>query len=144
MSKSPTNFTVGINKNQNNSVFSNIDESVNDHDMNDRHNKMADEVQNASKILKQTGKLPISIDSNCLMSMQSGRDAQLVLRLFKTACLSYSASDVSYREHKLTRNQLLGMRKDLIVKVNEYMQSSGLHKEGAIYPRRYFDDLIME
>ena len=36
------------------------------------------------------------------------------------------------------------MRKDLIDKVNDYMQSSGLHKEGAIYPRRYFDDLIME
>ena len=36
------------------------------------------------------------------------------------------------------------MRKDLIEKVNDYMQQSGLHKEGAIYPRRYFDDLIME
>ena len=36
------------------------------------------------------------------------------------------------------------MRKDLIDKVNVYMQQCGLHKEGAIYPRRYFDDLIME
>ena len=36
------------------------------------------------------------------------------------------------------------MRKDLIDKVNDYMTQSGLHKEGAIYPRRYFDDLIME
>ena len=68
----------------------------------------------------------------------------MVLKLFKTACLSYQASDVNYREHKLTRNQLLGMRKDLIDKVNEYMQNSGLHKEGSVYPRRYFDDLIME
>jgi len=36
------------------------------------------------------------------------------------------------------------MRKELLIKVNEYMMQSGLHKEGAIYPRRYFDDLIME
>ena len=36
------------------------------------------------------------------------------------------------------------MRKELIIKVNEFMQQSGLHKDGAIYPRRYFDDLIME
>ena len=36
------------------------------------------------------------------------------------------------------------MRKDLIDKVNDFMQQSGLHKDGAIYPRRYFDDLIME
>lgn len=32
----------------------------------------------------------------------------------------------------------------MIDKVNDFMQQSGLHKEGAIYPRRYFDDLIME
>lgn len=36
------------------------------------------------------------------------------------------------------------MRKDLIDKVNDFMHQSGLHKDGAIYPRRYFDDLIME
>ena len=44
----------------------------------------------------------------------------------------------------MTRAQLLQMRKDLVDKVCDYMQNSGLHKEGAIYPRRYFDDLIME
>ena len=36
------------------------------------------------------------------------------------------------------------MRRELIEKVTDFMQSSGLHKEGAIYPRRYFDDIIME
>ena len=102
------------------------------------------EVEMANRMLKNTGSLPIAIDNNCLMCMQPGRDTQMVLKLFKTACLSYQASDVNYREHHLTRNQLLGMRKDLIDKVNEYMQGSGLHQEGAIYPRRYFDDLIME
>ena len=36
------------------------------------------------------------------------------------------------------------MRRELVDKVTDFMQSSGLHKDGAIYPRRYFDDLIME
>ena len=36
------------------------------------------------------------------------------------------------------------MRKDLVNKVSDYMHQAGLHKEGAIYPRRHFDDLIME
>jgi len=36
------------------------------------------------------------------------------------------------------------MRRELVEKVTDFMQSSGLHTEGAIYPRRYFDDLIME
>jgi deoxyxylulose-5-phosphate synthase len=76
--------------------------------------------------------------------MQDGRDTSIVLRLFKTACLSYAPTDVSYRDHKMSRAQLLQMRKDLIDKVNGFMHQSGLHKEGAIYPRRYFDDLIME
>ena len=105
---------------------------------------IANEYKNARDALKATGKLPISIDNKCLMSMQDGRDAAHVLKLFKTACLSYAPSDLSYRDHKMTRQQMLQMRKDLIDKVNGYMQESGLHKEGAIYPRRYFDDLIME
>ena len=36
------------------------------------------------------------------------------------------------------------MRKDLVNKVSDYMHQTGLHKEGAIYPRRHFDDLLME
>ena len=67
-----------------------------------------------------------------------------MLRLFKTACLSYQPSDITYREHTMSRPQLLQMRKQLIEKVNTYMHQSGLHKDGAIYPRRYFDDLIIE
>lgn len=76
--------------------------------------------------------------------MQPGRDTSLVLKLFKTACLSYAPNDLEYREHKMSRNQIIGMRRELIEKVTEFMQNSGLHKDGAIYPRRYFDDLIME
>lgn len=36
------------------------------------------------------------------------------------------------------------MRKEIIDKASDYMMQSGLHKAGSIYPRRYFDDLIME
>lgn len=54
--------------------------------------------------------------------MQDGRDTSIVLRLFKTACLSYQPTDVTYRDHTLSRPQLLQMRKDLIDKVSDYMQ----------------------
>ena len=76
--------------------------------------------------------------------MQDGRDTSIVLKLFKTACLAYAPTDVTYRDHKMTRSQLLNLRRDLINKVCDYMQQAGLHKENAIYPRRHFDDLIME
>ena len=76
--------------------------------------------------------------------MQPGRDTSHVLRLFKTACLSYAPNDFNYRDHKMSRAQVINMRRELVEKVTTFMQSSGLHKEGAIYPRRYFDDLIME
>ena len=76
----------------------------------------------ARDALKASGKLPISIDNKCLMSMQDGRDTQIVLRLFKTACLAYAPSDVNYRDHKMTRSQLLQMRKELLDKVNDYMR----------------------
>ena len=65
------------------------------------------EFKNAKDALKATGYLPISIDNKCLMSMQDGRDTSIVLRLFKTACLSYAPTDVVYRDHKMSRAQLL-------------------------------------
>ena len=68
---------------------------------------MSQEYKNARDALKATGKLPISIDNKCLMSMQDGRDCAHVIRLFKTACLSYAPTDVKYRDHKMSRSQLL-------------------------------------
>ena len=65
------------------------------------------EYKNARDALKATGQLPIAIDNKCLMSMQDGRDTSIVLKLFKTACLSYAPSDVSYRDHQMSRAQLL-------------------------------------
>lgn len=36
------------------------------------------------------------------------------------------------------------MRRDLIDKVQQVMDSSELFKKNSIYPRRYFDDLVIE
>ena len=71
----------------------------------------------AHQILTQTGKLPMTIDSNCLSCMAGGRDTQLILRMFKTACISYQPSSVAYREHTISRTALIGMRRDLIDKI---------------------------
>jgi hypothetical protein len=102
---SPANYNIGINKQQNDSMFSNLGESLTELPPEEnKHSNAINETANAREMLKKTGSLPISIDNNCLMSMQPGRDTQMVLRLFKTACLSYQASDVKYREHKLSRN----------------------------------------
>jgi len=80
----------------------------------------------AGKKLEQTGRLPISIDNKCLMSMQGNRDTSIVLRLFKTACLSYAPSEINYRDLKMSRHILLGLRRQLIEKVTQYMSNSGL------------------
>ena len=64
---------------------------------------IANEYRNAREALKATGQLPISIDNKCLMSMQDGRDTSIVLRLFKTACLSYQPTDLTYRDHTMSR-----------------------------------------
>jgi hypothetical protein len=66
------------------------------------------------------------------------------MRLFKTACLSYSASNVVYRGHSLSRGQLVSLRRDLIEKVVDSMISTKLFKSNVHYPRRHFDDLIVE
>lgn len=113
-------------------------------DVENERDTIRQEFSLAKQLLDDTAKLPITIDNKCLMSMQPGRDTSHVLRLFKTACLSYAPNDFIYRDHKMTRGQVINMRRELVEKVTTFMQSSGLHKEGAIYPRRYFDDLIME
>jgi len=73
----------------------------------------------AHGMLMQTGKLPITIDKDCLSHMPSGRDAQSLLRAFKVACLTYSPSNVNYREHNLSRVALIGIRRGLLDSVVE-------------------------
>jgi hypothetical protein len=65
--------------------------------------------------------MPITIDNKCLQCMQGSRDTSIVLRLFKTACLSYAPSEVTYRDKSMSRQYLLGLRRTLIEKVTQYM-----------------------
>jgi hypothetical protein len=74
----------------------------------------------------------------------SGHDTQLTLRLFKIACLSYKASDVVYRDHSMSRSALINLRRELIEKVTSHLSACSLFKQGLVYPRRYFDDLLVE
>lgn len=98
----------------------------------------------AEQRIKETGKLPVTIDNKCLMCMQGNRDTSMVLRLFKTACLSYAPSDITYRDKVMSRQYLLGLRRTLIEKVTHYMAQCGIFTEGSAFPRRYYDDLILE
>lgn len=68
----------------------------------------------------------------------------MVMKLFKVACLSYKASDLTYREHSMTRGAIIAMRRDLIDKCTTNMIQTNLFKENLSYPRRFFDDLVME
>jgi hypothetical protein len=51
--------------------------------------ELRNECSMAYKLLKNTGELPFSVDSNCLSCMSDGRDSALQMKLFKTACLTY-------------------------------------------------------
>lgn len=69
---------------------------------------------------------------------------QLTVKLFKSACLSYKPSDVEYRGQVMSRVALAGLRRDLIEKITKTLPNSTLFRDNVMYPRRYFDDLILE
>lgn len=50
----------------------------------------------------------------------------MVLKLFKTACLNYKASDIVYRDQTMTRGALIGLRRDLIDKITNALVNSKL------------------
>lgn len=76
--------------------------------------------------------------------MSDGRDTGMVLKAFRVACLSYQPSNVSYREHVISRTALIGMRRDLVDKMGEIIQNCDMFNKASLYPRRYFDDLVVE
>lgn len=87
---------------------------------------------------------PIIVNNDCMSCQNSGHDTQLTLRLFKIACLTYKMSDVVYRDQSMSRAALINLRRDLIEKVTTNLSACSLFKQGLIYPRRYFDDLLVE
>lgn len=64
--------------------------------------------------------------------------------MFKLACLAYKPSDISYRGMEVDRNTMILVRRSLIDKAINMLPNCDLFKENAIYPRRYFDDLMVE
>ena len=44
----------------------------------------------------------------------------------------------------MTRSALIALRRDLVEKITQTLPNSKLFREGIMYPRRYFDDLIFE
>jgi len=44
----------------------------------------------------------------------------------------------------MTRHALIALRRDLVEKITQTLPNSKLFREGIMYPRRYFDDLIFE
>jgi hypothetical protein len=68
------------------------------------------------------------------------------MQLFKLACLSYNPSRVVYRKNNLTRKQLMQMRKTLIEKCEEVINTQKVFinlKEGLdLRTAKLFKDLL--
>lgn len=60
------------------------------------------------------------------------------------ACLAYKPSDISYRGMVVDRPTMVLVRRGLIDKATHLLPMCDLFKHNAIYPRRYFDDLMVE
>jgi hypothetical protein len=86
---------------------------------------------------------PVTLDANCLSC--TGQPSHL-MQLFKLACLSYNPSRVVYRKHTLTRAQLMQMRKTLIEKCEEVINTQKVFinlKEGLdLRTAKLFKDLM--
>jgi len=68
----------------------------------------------------------------------------MTLKLFKIACLAYKPSDINYRNKTVDRHTMIQLRRGLIDRISNLLPNCDLFKESAIYPRRYFDDLMIE
>ena len=93
---------------------------------------------------KERKEFPITIDPKCLSHQTPGHDTNLTLKLFKVACLLYKPSDVEYRGITVSRQGMVRIRRGFIDKIQNILPTCDLFKTNAIYPKRYFDDLMME
>ena len=81
---------------------------------------------------------PVEINGNCLSCQ--GVPSH-VLEKFKLACISYKPSKVPYRSTSMPRKQLLQMRRALIDKCNELINSGAWPTQG-MNTGKIFKDLI--
>ena len=59
------------------------------------------------------------------------------------ACLAYNPSQVNYRDFILDRGDLVQMRRNLVDQVTSLLPSCEIFRSNAIFPKRYFDDLMV-
>ena len=110
----------------------------------------ASELQLFDNIRMTSGKpvpreeMSITIEQQCLSHQHDNRDVQLTLKMFKTACLAYKPSKIQYRDQVVERTQMIEMRRALIDRVSNILPDCDLFRNNAIYPKRYFDDLMID
>ena len=68
----------------------------------------------------------------------------MTLKLFKIACLLYKPTDIVYRDINVDRTTFVRIRRGMIDKIEDILAECELFKENSLYPRRYFDDLMLE
>ena len=66
------------------------------------------------------------------------------MRLFKLACLAYKPTDVNYRGMIINRKTMISVRRGLIDKLTNILPTCDLFSGQIVFPKRYFDDLMLE
>jgi hypothetical protein len=75
--------------------------------------------------------------------MSGGRDTSVILKLFRTACISYQPSAVQYRDYSISRTSMIAMRQSLHEKILFLMQKSPLFIDAGEHPHKYFNELVI-
>lgn len=88
--------------------------------------------------------MSITLDHQCISHQQTTNDTQLTLKLFKVACLAYKPGEINYRDQNVPRTQMIEMRRQLIDRVQAILPTCDLFKTNAYYPKRYYDDLMID
>ena len=110
--------------------------SVNDH-------IQYDDIRQTSGAHMKGSQMPITINNSCL-SHQNKHDTELSMKLFKLACLAYKPAPINYRGSVVERTNMIEMRRNLIDRVSNILAECDLFKNSAFYPKRYYDDLMVD
>lgn len=86
--------------------------------------------------------IPITIDQKCMAHQTDEHDINITMKLFKMACLAYKPGKIEYRHQTLDRNSAIRVRRGIIDKIESIVANCDLFSKNAMYPRRYFDDLM--
>ena len=68
----------------------------------------------------------------------------MTMKLFKLACLAYQPNKIHYRNLKIERVDMIQLRRELIDRLTLILPLCDLFKNQAYYPKRYFDEIMVE